>query len=159
MKIIVLIGFLLMSLYAKEAVLPNELLAWKTLSFVGSAKNSGELTDATLTLDKASYVGLHPTPKIKYVARPMNEGGSVSFGGIFQIEIKESGVYRVVLGNASWIDMVKDGKPAQSISHLGGPENSGIRKMVDYNLQSGTYVLQLAAGADSSTAVLVTKIK
>lgn len=159
MKIIVLIGFFLMSLYAKEAILPSELSAWKSLSFVESAKNASELADATLTLDKVSYVGLHATPKVKYAARPMNEGGSVSFGGIFQIDIKESGTYRVVLGNVSWIDMVKEGKPAQSISHQSGPENSGIRKMVDYNLQPGIYVLQLAAGADSSTAVLVTKIK
>jgi hypothetical protein len=55
--------------------------------------------------------------------------------------------------------VVKDGKGAQSIGHAHGPDYSGIRKMVDYALEVGTYTLQLSAGADSTTAILVTKIK
>jgi hypothetical protein len=159
MKIVFYLGLLLGSLFAQEINLPIELNAWKSLSYVGAAKSAAELSTATLEVGKASYVGLNNTPKVKYVVRPMNEGGSVSYGGIFQIDIKESGIYRVALGNASWIDVTKDGKVAQSIAHNEGPKNSGIRKMVDYNLESGTYVVQLSAGADSSSAILVTKIK
>lgn len=147
------------SLFAKEAVLPPELTSWKNLSYVGSAKNSAELSNAVLTVNKASFVGLINTPKIAYVTRPTNEGGTVSYGGLFQIDIKESGIYRVALGNASWIDLVKDEKPAKSVAHAQGPENSGIRKMVDYTLEAGTYTLQLSAGADSTSAVLITKVK
>ena len=159
MKIMLFLGLLLGSLFAQEVNLPVELNAWKSLSYVGAAKSADELSTATLEVGKASYVRLNNTPKMKYVVRPMNEGGTVSYGGIFQIDIKESGTYRIALGNASWIDMTKDAKAAQSIAHNEGPKNSGIRKMVDYNLESGTYVLQLSAGADSSTAILVTKIK
>lgn len=159
MKKTLLILLLSLGLFAQEAILPPELASWKNLSYVGSAKNSQELGNASLTVNSASFVGLLPTPKIQYVARPMNEGGTVSYGGLFQITIKESGVYRVVLGNASWIDLVKDGKAALSVAHNGGPVNSGIRKMVDYALEAGTYTLQLSAGADSTSALLVTKIK
>jgi hypothetical protein len=159
MKSALLVLLLVTGLFAKEAILPTELLAWKSLLFVNTAKSKNELSDASLTLNKASYVGLINTPKIQYVTRPTNEGGTVSYGGLFQIEIKESGTYRVVLGNASWIDLLKDGKPAQSVAHAQGPENSGIRKMVDYPLETGIYTLQLSAGADSTTAVLITKIK
>lgn len=149
---------LAISLFANEAVLPSELSAWKSLSYVGSAKNPQELPNATLTLNSASLVGLLPTPKIQYVARPTNEGGTVSYGGTFRITLKEKGLYRVVLANASWIEMVKDGKSAQSVAHAQGSKNSGIRKMVDYNLDEGTYILQLSAGADTTSAVLVTKL-
>lgn len=159
MKTLLFVLALATSLFAKEAVLPPELSAWKSLSYVGSAKNTSELSDATLTLNTASVVGLLPTPKIEYVARPTNEGGSVSYGGIFQITLKEKGLYRVVLANASWIEMVKDGKSAQSVAHAQGAKDSGIRKMVDYNLDAGTYTLQLSAGADTTSAVLITKIK
>jgi hypothetical protein len=158
-KSVLVVLLLVTGLFAKEAVLSTELMAWKTLSFVNTAKSANELSEASLVLNKASYLGLINTPKIQYVTRPTNEGGSVSYGGLFQIEIKESGIYRVVLGNASWIDLVKDGKSAQSVAHAQGPENSGIRKMVDYPLETGIYTLQLSAGADSTTAVLVTKIK
>lgn len=159
MKNGLLVLLLATGLFAKEAVIPAELSAWKSLAYVGSAKNRSELADATLTLNSASLVGLLPTPKVQYVTRPANEGGSVSYGGIFQITLKESGLYRVVLANASWIEMVKDGKSAQSIAHAQGSENSGIRKMVDYNLDEGTYTLQLSAGADTKSALLVTKLK
>lgn len=159
MKKLLVIGVLVGSLFAQEAVLPLELDAWKTLSYVGAAKSADELSNATLKVAKASYVGLISTPKMKYVLRPMNEGGTVSYGGMFEVQINESGTYRVVLGNASWIDVTKDGKPAQSIAHSEGPKNSGIRKMVDYKLESGMYVLQLSAGADSSSVILVMKIK
>lgn len=159
MKIVFYIGLLSISLFAQEANLPTELNSWKSLSYVSSAKNADELPNAVLILNKASYVGLHNTPKIHYVTRPTNEGGTVSYGGIFQIDIKESGIYRIALGNASWIDVIKGGKVAQSISHNRGAENSGIRKMLDYPLEVGTYALQLSGGADSTTAILVTKIK
>lgn len=159
MKNALLVLVLATSLFAKEAVLPAELSAWKSLSYVGSAKNPSELSDATLTLNSSSLVGLLPTPKIQYVARPVNEGGTVSYGGMFQITLKEKGLYRVVLANASWIEMIKEGKSAQSVAHAHGPDYSGIRKMVDYNLDEGTYTLQLSAGADTTSAVLITKIK
>lgn len=159
MKSALLVFLLATSLFAKEAVLPAELSAWKSLSYVGSAKNPQELSNATLTLNTASLIGLVSTPKIQYVARPTNEGGSVSYGGMFQIILKESGLYRVVLANASWIEMVKDSKGAKSVAHSHGPDNSGIRKMVDYNLDEGTYTLQLSAGADTTSAVLITKLK
>lgn len=159
MKIMLFLGVLLGSLFAQALALPLELNAWKSLSYVSAAKSADGVVNATLEVGKASYIGLNNTPKMRYVLRPMNEGGTVSYGGIFQIAIKESGVYRVALGNASWIDMTKDGKSAQSIAHNGGPANSGIRKMVDYKLESGTYILQLSAGADASSAILVTKMK
>lgn len=159
MKIALFIGCLCLCLFAQEVNLPSELNAWKSLSYVNAAKNSKELPNAMISLNKASFVGLHNTPKIEYVTRPDKEGGTVSYGGIFQIKIEENGIYRVALGNASWIDLSKDGKLIQSVAHNQGPENSGIRKMVDYPLEIGIYTLQLSAGADATTALLITKIK
>lgn len=159
MRIALSLSLIVLSLFANEANLPSELVSWKNLSYVASAKNNVELSNSALVVNKASYVGLINTPKIVYITRPTNEGGTVSYGGLFKIDIKEDGIYRVALGNASWIDLVKDGKAAKSIAHAQGPENSGIRKMVDYPLEVGTYTLQLSAGADSTSAVLITKIK
>lgn len=159
MKSVLVVLFLLTGLFANEALLPTELTAWKSLSFVSAAKSANELSYASLVLNNASLVGLHTTPKIQYVIRPTNEGGTVSYGGLFQITLPEKGLYRVVLANASWIDLIKDGKPAPSVAHAQGSENSGIRKMVDYNLDEGTYTLQLSAGADTKSALLVTKLK
>ncbi|MBN2768717.1 MAG: hypothetical protein JXQ68_06400 [Campylobacterales bacterium] len=159
MKIMLFIWLVITSLFGQETALPSALNAWKSLSYVNAATSAEELPHASLTLNSASYIGLHNTPKVHYVTTPTNEGGTVSYGGMFQIQIKESGIYRIALGNPSWVDMIKDGKAAKSIAHQGGPQGSGIRKMLDYPLESGVYILQLSAGADSTTAVMITKIK
>ena len=101
---------------------------------------------------------LFHTPEVNYAARPVKPGGSVAYGGLLQIAIAEPGTYRVALGNASWVDVVKDGEKVESIHHGGGPACSGIRKMVDYPLQKGEYFVQLSAGGDAQTGVLVVKL-
>lgn len=159
MRIVLFIGLLSLSLFAKEVELPSELNAWKNLSYLQAAKNINDAKGASVSINVASVVGLINTPKVQYIVRPVKEGGTVSYGGIFQFEIKEKGTYRIALGNASWIDLIKDNKAVISVAHGGGPENSGIRKMVDYILDAGIYTLQLSAGGDSSTPLLVTKIK
>lgn len=164
MKKMMLIGLMLVSLNANEAQCTKEtqpvqdLGAWKSLSYVRAATTAEALPHASIEVGKASYVGLHSTPKVSYVARPTNEGGAVSYGGMFKVEIKQNGTYKVALGNASWLDLIREGKAAQSVAHQEGPKDSGIRKMVDYSLEAGVYTLQLSAGGDSTTALLITKI-
>lgn len=95
MKKIILIGLMLVNLNANEAQCTKEtqpsadLSAWKSLAYVHAANSAQSLPLAVIKVGKASYIGLHSTPKVSYVARPTNEGGVVSYGGMFQIEIKK----------------------------------------------------------------------
>jgi len=159
MKIVLCIGILFISLFAKEVDIPNELKAWKSLSYVEAAKNIDELSNAKITLDKASFIKLHRKPKISYVKRAKNEGGSISYGGMFELKINEDGIYRLASSNGAWIDLIKDEKSKKSIAHKPGPQGTGIGKMLDFSLEAGVYVLQLSASADSTSAFLITKIK
>jgi len=158
MRFILYIFLIASTLMAQQVDKTVPLDAWKTLSYVNAAKNADELPNALLTLNHASYVGLHNTPKVNYISVPTNEGGTVSYGGMFQIHIQASGTYRVALANTSWIDMIQNAKVAKSIAHQGGPKGSGIKKMVDYKLEAGEYTLQLSAGADSTTALMIVKL-
>ena len=53
--------------------------------------------------------------------------------------------------------MIKDGQPQISTAHGHGPACSTIRKMVDFSLQPGRYVLQISANAEAEISVLVTR--
>lgn len=98
---------------------------------------------------------LLPTPKIAYPLRPEKPGGSVSFGGLASFTVAEEGMWRVALSSGAWIDVVKDGVAWPSVAHGRGPDCSGIRKMVDYRLAPGTYMLQVSAnGTDASTLLV-----
>ena len=65
------------------------------------------------------------------------------------------GTYRVALGAGAWVDMLRDGKAIASTAHGHGPACSGIRKIVDFPLTPGSYVLQLAGSPDANIPVLV----
>jgi hypothetical protein len=103
-------------------------------------------------------MALHPTPKIAYAVRPAKPGGSVSYGGIVRFTVQQAGTWRVALGSGAWIDVIKGKKVIASTAHGHGPDCSGIRKMVDYRLQPGRYILQIAANGDETLPVLVTHL-
>lgn len=137
---------------------PPELAAWPSQGALTAAAKAGDLASASLVIGKAFKATLQHTPDVKYVLRPEKPGGSVSYGGLLQVTITEAGSYRLALGNASWIDVVKDGAAMLSTAHKPGPACSGIRKMVDFKLEPGVYTVQLSAGADTATGILVAKL-
>jgi hypothetical protein len=134
---------------------PPAYAAWNAQAPLTSAVAAAALGAATITPDHAVLAELHPTREVAYVMQPEKPGGAVAKGGIFQIEIAMAGVYRVAIGSGAWLDVLKDGKPLMSVAHGHGPTCSGIRKMVDFPLEPGRYVLQISANADPKIAVLI----
>jgi hypothetical protein len=135
--------------------LPAELSGWTTKSDLEAATGAAGLGKAELTAGRAATVTLHRTPDISYVAQPAKPGGSVSYGGLLRVTVKTAGTYKVGLGSGAWIDLVKDKKLVISTAHGHGPDCSTIRKVVDFPLQPGRYVLQISANADPEIAVMV----
>jgi hypothetical protein len=140
---------------AAPAEIPAWASGWTTPAPIAAVTKEKELRAAEMTPGKAMRVALLPTPKIAYPLRPEKPGGTVSYGGLLRFTVAEEGVWRVALGAAAWIDVVKDGKAQRSVAHGHGPDCSGIRKMVDYRLTPGTYTLQLAANGTGSLIAMV----
>lgn len=140
-----------------KAVLPPELVAWSSPVPVQAAKDARALAAAELTVGQAATATLLRTSDLHYVVRPEKPGGSVSYGGLFRFAVKESGAYRVALGSGAWIDVLKGKTAIESIAHGHGPECSDIRKMVDFSLKPGRYVLQIAANGGDSLPLLIAR--
>lgn len=136
---------------------PAEWAHWSDPRPLTAATRPQDAQQAKLEPGVAAKAALAHTPAIEYAARPAKPGGTVAFGGLFGVAIAEDGVYRVALGNASWVDMVSNGAAADSVAHGGGPACSGIRKIVDYDLKKGDYILQLSSGGDAETEILIVK--
>jgi hypothetical protein len=143
---------------AGAAPLPAALAAWPDRVPLQAASDAAALASAQIEVGQAIDAALHPTPEIHYAQRPEKPGGSVSFGGLFALTIEQTGTYRVALGSAAWIDLTRDGKAVASTAHGRGPECSGIRKMVDFSLTPGDYVLQISANGTNTTPLLVTRL-
>lgn len=78
-----------------------------------------------------------------------------TFGGVYHVTVATAGIYRVALQNGAWIDLVRDGKSLTSVAHTEGPPCSGIRKIVDFALQPGTYVVQISGAKVAQTRILI----
>jgi hypothetical protein len=137
------------------APLPPAYAAWAAKSDVNAAGAAADLPKAELVPGKAITAHLMPTRQVAYVVQPEKPGGSVSKGGMFEVKIDTAGVYRFASGSGAWLDVLKDGKILESVNHMGGPACTGIRKMVDFPLEPGRYVLQISANADDTLPFLV----
>lgn len=143
---------------ATDADLPPALAAWTRKVELASATTAAGLSGASLAAGQAAHVALHGTREVTYPVQPAKPGGSVAHGGLLRIVVDQPGTYRVALSSGAWIDLVRDGEAAASTAHGHGPACSTIRKMVDFPLQPGAYVLQISANAEPDISVLAAKL-
>lgn len=141
---------------ATPAALPSGMAGWST-----PAPAKAAATDAAahpIVAGKAARATLSPAAQVTFVP-PLAKAAAVdTFGGLLAVDVTAAGRYRVALGAGAWIDVVRDGKALTSVAHGHGPECSGIRKMVDFDLAPGRYVLQLSGASDKAVTVMVVKL-
>ncbi len=123
---------------------------------MGSAARAGELAKAALTPGRAVTATLHPIEAVAYVVKPKKPGGAGSYGGLFSINVAQPGAYSVVMGSLAWVDVLDRGKSVLSAGHA-HPPCSTARKVVDFSLPPGRYVLQIAGSSEPRMALLVAK--
>ena len=142
---------------ATDQGLPPALAAWTSKAAPTAATAAPGLDAAKLIAGQAATVTLHPTREVSYVTQPEKPGGSVAHGGMLALNIAEAGTYQVSLNSGAWIDVLKDGVAQTSGAHGHGPACSTIRKMVDFSLPPGRYVIQISANADPKIAIMVSR--
>lgn len=118
----------------------------------------GAAAPAMLTLGDAAKVALSATPDVHYAQRPEKPGGSVSYGGLLALVIAKAGTYRIALGSAAWLDVIGKDGPLRSIAHGHGPDCTDIRKMVDFTMEPGRYLVQISANGAPSVIVLALNV-
>ncbi|MDR3497306.1 MAG: hypothetical protein P4L82_22160 [Ancalomicrobiaceae bacterium] len=143
---------------ASAATLPANLAAWPRRAPVATAAAPGGIDTADIALGAAVDAELLPAGSVTYAIHPEKPGVPTGSGGLLRLNLAEAGTYRVVLGARAWIDIVSAGQLVPSVGHAEGPACSGIRKLVDFTLVPGIYVLQLS-GSDAAVAgLLVVKL-
>ena len=142
---------------SRPAPLTGELAGWTAKAPITSAANEATLSAAALTIGKSHEAALLKTPQVAYVLQPEKPGGSVSNGGLFSFSAETAGTYRVALSTAAWIDLIEDGRSLKPATFGHGPDCSGIRKIVDFQLKPGKHTLQISANADPKMVLMVTK--
>lgn len=141
---------------ATPATPPAELRGWARRTPVRAGATAARAT--VLPVGEGAVATLLPTPKVTYAVRPEKPGGSASSGGLFAFTVPTAGRYRVALGAAAWVDVVTGGTPAASVAHGHGPDCTGVRKMVDFDLRPGRYLLQVAGNGSTTLPLMVARL-
>jgi hypothetical protein len=113
------------------------------------------MTGDVIAPGKNIALTLEPIDSVTFPLPLERKPAAGTFGGVFHVTIATAGTYRVVLQNAAWIDLVRDGKSLTSVGHMEGAPCSGIRKIVDFALQPGTYALQLSSAKTKEMRILI----
>jgi hypothetical protein len=98
---------------------------------------------------------LDPVDKVTFPLAPERKPIAGTFGGVYHVTVATAGTYRVALQSGAWIDLIRDGKSLTSIAYMEGAPCSGIRKIVDFALQPGTYTLQLSSAKAAQMRILI----
>lgn len=135
---------------ATPAPLPAELAGWATTTSVAAGT-----TPASLTIGRRAHATLLPSGGVRLAATTAHPPAADTHGGVFAVEVPRAGRYRVALGAGVWIDVVRDGHALASVAHGHGPACSPVRKMVDFDLQPGRYLMQVVGVPAATLDLLV----
>jgi hypothetical protein len=113
------------------------------------------MTGDVIAPGKNIALTLQPIDSVTFPMSLERKPAAGTFGGVYHVTVATAGTYRVVLQNGAWIDLVRDGKSLTSVGHMEGAPCSGIRKIVDFALQPGTYALQLSSAKTKEMRILI----
>jgi len=143
---------------AGAPTLPPELAGWASRELVNASTDATGAASSPLLIGHAAEAALKPSGAVQFAATPGKAVEGESHAGILAFTVEAAGSYRVALGSSAWVDVVRDGSALASTTHGHGPQCSGVRKMVDFSLMPGTYLLQIAGSEKPSIAVMVARL-
>lgn len=121
---------------------------------------AGALGDkaAALPLGRGARAMLRPAASVKLAAPETRPTPADRHSGLFAFTALGTGRYRVALGAGVWIDVVANGAALPSVAHAHGPACSSVKKMVDFDLRPGRYLLQVTGATTPTLKLMVARL-
>lgn len=139
---------------ATPAPLPS---GWAAMTPVTAGGSSDSATP--LPLGRGARATLQPTSQVRLAVPTAKPAALGSHGGMLAFTVPAAGRYRVALGAGVWIDVVANGAALVSAAHGHGPACSPVKKMVDFDLKPGRYLLQVVGSTAPTLAMMVSPAK
>ncbi len=139
-----------------DAHLPPALAGWASPISLAAGTDAGSAP--ALPLGRAVNAELRRVSDVTYPALPERPGGSVSYGGLYGISIRDPGDYQVSLGAGAWIDLADGPNLIASTSHAPGPKCSSLKKTVVFPLGKGDHLLEITGNGAPVLTVMVSRL-
>lgn len=139
-----------------EPVLSDEWQGWKQITSIKTmAKYRPNMVDQWLPIRNIrTGMALHSIANVEYWVAPGKQVEAGKYGGLNNINVAKAGRLKIALNEGAWIDLVKDGVAIPSTAHSHGADCSGIRKIVEFDVTPGTYIVQIVNAPHSSMSAM-----
>ncbi|MFA6112361.1 MAG: homogentisate 1,2-dioxygenase [Sphingomonas sp.] len=138
--------------------LPAELAGWTSGTPLAAAATPTGLARALVKIGNRTDLALAPTADVSFATTPNKAPAPDTHSGMAIFTIGTGGTYRVALGTSAWINVVHDGKFLSSTAHTHKLGCAGVRKLIDFALTPGNYVLQIEGGRDAVAGLLIARL-
>ncbi len=78
-----------------------------------------------------------------------------TFAGAVTFDAPHPGTYQVALSDAAWIDLIQGSAARKPSAFSGAGGCPGLRKVVRFDLETGTFVLQISGAAENRLRLIV----
>ncbi|UDF04360.1 hypothetical protein [Asticcacaulis sp. AND118] len=110
-----------------------------------------------LSIGKPVKVTLLDSTRVAYKRARATPPATPTYSGTLTFTVVQARTYGIAAGTGVWIDVVKDGETLKSSKHGHGPDCSGVRKIVDFDLQPGAYEVRLIDNKTADVTIMVLK--
>jgi hypothetical protein len=141
-----------------DSGLPPALGGWLDRAPLAAAATAAEAANASIPIGKGVDAQLKRTGDVVFPVLPAKPGGSVSYGGLYELRIAEAGDYQVSLGTGAWIEIVSGKTALAASAHGPGPACSSLKKTVVFPLKPGRYVFEVTGNGEPTLALMVTRL-
>lgn len=145
---------------------PAALAGWSQP--VPRTAGSDAATAPAVALGQAVTLALRPDTAVAYPVAPRRTAAG-THGGLVTLTVVRAGTYRIALDGPGWIEVASAGSGTGSDSalatgiassaHAHGPACSGIRKMVDFALVPGAYLVAVAGSPTPGVRLMVAPLE
>ena len=127
---------------------------WTSWTQSGQGRAGTQVRGApALILGKPVVATLTPAAHVQF-AVPPGKGAKQGFGGIFVLSLKQAARAGIGLSGPAWVDVVSGTTAVASVEHGHGPDCSGLRKIVWFDLPAGRHLVQIAGSKTPEVRVM-----
>ena len=105
-----------------------------------------------------AQIGLLAAKDVRLATKAERKPRPSSSAGLAAIDVGKPGKLDVILSNATYVDLVRDGKTLRSTGHSDFKKCPGLRKSVSFDVVPGRYIVQLT-GAPSRSVKMATVLR
>ena len=116
-------------------------------------------TAPTIETDRLYDLALAPNEQVQLPApNKRAHGAGTGSAGLVRLQVTEAGSYRISVGSQMWVDLASSSMLIGSSDFAGQHGCDAPHKIVRYDLQPGSFVLQLSGGSGDHVRVAVTRV-